>query len=109
MHGLRYQNENFARCRNYQTYRSLSASGEILDGLLLSGTGVGSPAPPARLINYGPFATQTIPATVNEAPYILDGLLMNETGKRIKEQYADTGGFTDHVFGITSILVRIPG
>ncbi len=29
---------------------------------------------------------------------------MNETGKRIKEQYADTGGFTDHVFGITSIL-----
>jgi TnpA family transposase len=53
---------------------------------------------------YGPFATQTIPATVNEAPYILDGLLMNETGKRIKEQYADTGGFTDHVFGITSIL-----
>lgn len=53
---------------------------------------------------YGPFATQTIPATVNEAPYILDGLLMNETGKDIKEQYADTGGFTDHVFGVTSIL-----
>jgi len=53
---------------------------------------------------YGPFATQTIPATVSEAPYILDGLLMNETGKRIKEQYVDTGGFTDHVFGITSIL-----
>lgn len=26
--------------------------------------------------------------------YILDGLLMNPTGKRIKEQYADTGGFT---------------
>ena len=25
---------------------------------------------------FGPFATQTIPATVNEAPYILDGLLM---------------------------------
>ena len=29
---------------------------------------------------YSPFATQTIPATVHEAPYILDGLLMNETG-----------------------------
>ena len=43
---------------------------------------------------YGPFATQVIPATVNEAPYILDGLLMSPTGKRIKEQYADTRGFT---------------
>ncbi len=53
---------------------------------------------------FGPFATQTIPATVNEAPYILDGLLMNETGKRVREQYADTGGFTDHVFGMTSLL-----
>lgn len=53
---------------------------------------------------YGPFAVQTIPATVNEAPYILDGLLMNEAGTRIREQYADTGGFTDHVFGTTSLL-----
>jgi hypothetical protein len=26
---------------------------------------------------FGPFATQNIPATVSEAPYILDGLLMN--------------------------------
>ena len=29
---------------------------------------------------------------------------MNETGRRIREQYADTGGFTDHVFVATSIL-----
>jgi TnpA family transposase len=36
--------------------------------------------------------------------YILDGLLMNETGKRIREQYADTGGFTDHVFAVTALL-----
>ena len=43
---------------------------------------------------FSPFATQTIPATVHEAPYILDGLLMNETGRRVREQYADTGGFT---------------
>ena len=40
---------------------------------------------------FSPFATQTIPATVHEAPYILDGLLMNETGRRVREQYADTG------------------
>ncbi len=53
---------------------------------------------------YGPFATQVIPATVNEAPYVLDGLLMNPTGKGIKEQYADIGGFTDLVFAATSLL-----
>jgi TnpA family transposase len=53
---------------------------------------------------YAPFATQLIPATVSEAPYILDGLLMNETGQRVREQYADTGGFTDHVFAASSIL-----
>jgi TnpA family transposase len=53
---------------------------------------------------FGPFATQNIPATVSEAPYILDGLLMNEAGRKIKEQYADTGGFTDHVFAVTSLL-----
>ncbi len=53
---------------------------------------------------FGPFATQNIPATVSEAPYILDGLLMNEAGKNIKEQYADTGGFTDLVFAVTALL-----
>jgi len=53
---------------------------------------------------FGPFATQTIPATVNEAPYILDGLLMADAGQKIREQYADTGGFTDHVFAVTALL-----
>lgn len=53
---------------------------------------------------YGPFAVKTIPATAHEAPYILDGLTMNDTGKRIKEHYADTGGFTDHVFAMCSLL-----
>ncbi|MCR5860142.1 Tn3 family transposase [Mesorhizobium sp. J428] len=53
---------------------------------------------------FAPFATQLIPATVSEAPYILDGLLMNEAGQRAREQYADTGGFTDHVFATASIL-----
>ena len=28
----------------------------------------------------------------------------NETGRRIREQYADTDGFTDHVFAAPSIL-----
>ena len=53
---------------------------------------------------FGPFATQNIPATVSEAPYILDGLLMNEAGQKISEQYADTGGFTDQVFAVTALL-----
>ena len=30
---------------------------------------------------------------------------MNETGRRIREQYADTGGFTDLVFAATALLV----
>ena len=29
---------------------------------------------------------------------------MNETGRRVREQYADTGGFTEHVFAACSIL-----
>jgi TnpA family transposase len=53
---------------------------------------------------YGPFALKTIPATAHEAPYILDGLTMNDNGKRIKEHYADTGGFTDHVFAMCALL-----
>jgi TnpA family transposase len=53
---------------------------------------------------YAPFATQIIPATVSEAPYILDGLLMNDAGRRIREHFADTGGFTDHVFAVCAIL-----
>ncbi|EGH19274.1 Tn501 transposase, partial [Pseudomonas savastanoi pv. glycinea str. race 4] len=34
------------------------------------------------------FASQMIPATVSEAPYILDGLMMNEAGRQVGEQYA---------------------
>lgn len=53
---------------------------------------------------FAPFASWTIPATVSEAPYLLDGLTMNEAGRRIEEQYADTGGFTDHLFGVSAML-----
>lgn len=41
---------------------------------------------------------------MNEARYILDGLLMNNTGRNIKEQYADTGGFTALVLAAPSLL-----
>jgi TnpA family transposase len=53
---------------------------------------------------FAPFATQAIPSTAHEAPYILDGLVSNDTGRRIKEHYTDTGGFTDHVFAMCSVL-----
>ncbi|MYK30523.1 MAG: Tn3 family transposase [Boseongicola sp. SB0670_bin_30] len=53
---------------------------------------------------FGPFATQRIPSTVNEAPYMLDGLVMTRAGRRIREQYADTGGFTDLVFAAAALL-----
>lgn len=41
---------------------------------------------------------------MNEAPYILDGLLMTDAGQKIREQYADTGGVTDHVFAVSALL-----
>jgi TnpA family transposase len=44
------------------------------------------------------------PGNGSEAPYILDGLLMNDAGRHIREQFADTGGFTDHVFAACAIL-----
>jgi TnpA family transposase len=53
---------------------------------------------------YAPFVTQAIPATAHEASYILDGLLSNDAGRQIKEQYSDTGGFTDHVFAMCALL-----
>lgn len=55
---------------------------------------------------FSPFATRNVPAPVNEDQYILDGLLMNETGKKIEEQYAETGGFTDHVSAVTAPLAH---
>jgi hypothetical protein len=42
---------------------------------------------------YAPFSTQAIPATAHEAPYILDGLLSNDAGRRVKEQYGVSSGY----------------
>ena len=44
----------------------------------------------ARLRPVVPVRHADDPATVHEAPYILDGLLMNEIGKRVREQCPDT-------------------
>ena len=53
---------------------------------------------------YGPFHTKVIAATASEAPHVLDGLLYHQTGLAIEEHYTDTGGVTDHVFGLCHLL-----
>ena len=53
---------------------------------------------------YGPFHTKVIAATASEAPHVLDGLLYHQTGLAVEEHYTDTGGVTDHVFGLCHLL-----
>ena len=53
---------------------------------------------------YGPFHTKVIAASASEAPHVLDGLLYHQTGLAIEEHYTDTGGVTDHVFGLFHLL-----
>lgn len=84
---------------------SATSHGEALNLVNLKyGTDPGLKAYTHVSDQFAPFATQTIPATAHEAPYILDGLVSNDTGRRVKEQFSDTGGFSDHVFAMCSIL-----
>ena len=53
---------------------------------------------------FGPYYTKVITATASEAPHVLDGLLYHQTGLRIEEHYTDTGGVTDHVFGLCPLF-----
>ncbi|MDR3440570.1 Tn3 family transposase [Telmatospirillum sp.] len=53
---------------------------------------------------YGPFYTKVIAASASEAPHVLDGLLYHQTGLQPSEHYTDTGGATDHVFGLCHLL-----
>ncbi len=53
---------------------------------------------------FGPLHTKVIAATASEAPHVLDGLLQHQTGLRITEHYTDTGGATDQVFGLLTLL-----
>ena len=49
---------------------------------------------------YGPFHTKVIAATAGEAPHVLDGLLYHQSQLTIEEHAVDTGGASDHVFGL---------
>ena len=53
---------------------------------------------------FGPFYTKVIAASASEAPHVLDGLLYHDTGLAIEEHYTDTGGVTDHVFGLCQLF-----
>jgi TnpA family transposase len=53
---------------------------------------------------YGPFHVAAISPNVSEAPYVLDGLLYHESSLVIREHYTDTGGVSDHVFGLCPLL-----
>ena len=51
-----------------------------------------------------PYRTKVITGTPHEAPHMIDGLLYHETDLNIREHYADTGGYTDQVFGMCHLL-----
>jgi TnpA family transposase len=53
---------------------------------------------------FGAFYSKVIAATAHEAPPILDGLLLHETGLRIEQHTTDTGGFTEIVFALCALL-----
>jgi len=52
----------------------------------------------------GPFFSKVITATAHEAPHVLDGLMMHESCLKIETHHTDTGGFSDHVFGLCALL-----
>ena len=53
---------------------------------------------------FAPFYTKVIAANASEAPHVLDGLLHHESSLVIREHYTDTGGATEHVFGLCHLL-----
>ena len=55
---------------------------------------------------YGYFSILPISATESEAPYVLDGLFDHETVLDIQEHFTDTGGASDHVFGLFALTGR---
>jgi TnpA family transposase len=53
---------------------------------------------------HGPYHVKVISASTHEAPFVLDGLLHHGSNLSILEHYTDTGGATDHVFALCSLL-----
>jgi TnpA family transposase len=53
---------------------------------------------------HGPYSARVMSATNHEAPYVLDGLMHHGTALRIGTHYTDTGGASDHVFILCTML-----
>lgn len=53
---------------------------------------------------YGYFSILPISPTESEAAYVLDGLFDQDTVLDIEEHFTDTGGASDHVFGLFALI-----
>ena len=53
---------------------------------------------------YGYFSILPISPTESEAAYVLDGLFDQDTILDIQEHFTDTGGASDHVFGLFALV-----
>ena len=53
---------------------------------------------------YGYFSILPISPTESEAAYVLDGLFDQDTAVDIQEHFTDTGGASDHVFGLFALI-----
>ncbi len=53
---------------------------------------------------HGPYNVRVMSATSHEAPYVLDGLMHHGTGLKISTHYTDTGGASDHIFILCTML-----
>jgi TnpA family transposase len=54
--------------------------------------------------NYAPYFITPIECTDRDAPYVLDGLLYNESDLQIEEHYTDTHGYTEINFAAFAML-----
>ena len=56
--------------------------------------------------NYAPFYSIPIECTDRDAPYVLDGLLYNESDLALEEHFTDTHGYTEINFAAFAMLGR---
>lgn len=54
--------------------------------------------------HFASFSSRVMSATANEAPYVLDGLLLGARELPLQELYTDTGGASDHIFALCHLL-----
>ena len=54
--------------------------------------------------NYAPFYAVPIQCNERDAPYVLDGVLYNESDLRLEEHYTDTHGYTEINFAAFAML-----